>query len=221
MTTYLITGCGRGIGLAMTRALLARGDRVFGSVRTGPAPIQHEHFKLLTFDVCDEHAIRAAAASVQEPINVLVNNAGVIGPQTSKALEVGAADFMEVLEVNVLGPLRVMQCFLSHLRQAKAAKIMTVSSQLGDMKYPGSDRIAYRSSKAAVNKLMQGVASDLARENIAVVITHPGWVRTDMGGTSADLEPEESANGLIEVADALTLETTGRFLNWDGTRRSW
>jgi NAD(P)-dependent dehydrogenase (short-subunit alcohol dehydrogenase family) len=131
------------------------------------------------------------------------------------------AGFAEALDVNVLGPLRVLHAFLPLLRRATAAKVMTISSQLGSTTYPGSDRIAYRTSKAAVNKLMQGVASDLAKEGIAVVITHPGWVRTDMGGAGADLEPEESAIGLIHVVDALTIEKTGRFVNWDGTERPW
>lgn len=221
MTTYLITGCGRGVGLAMTHALLARGDRVLGTLRSGQAPVTHENFRPLTFDVRDEGAIKAAAVHVDEPINVLINNAGIVGPRTSSTLEMDFVGFAEALDVNVLGPLRVLHAFLPLLRRATAAKVMTISSQLGSMTYPGSDRIAYRTSKAAVNKLMQGVASDLAKEGIAVVITHPGWVRTDMGGAGADLEPEESAIGLIHVVDALTIEKTGRFVNWDGTERPW
>lgn len=225
MTTYLITGCGRGIGLAMTNALLARGDRVIGSLRSGPSPVTHENFQQLTFDVSDEAAINAAASSLDEPIDVLINNAGIMGPRTPSALEMDFAGFAEVLDVNVLGPLRVVHAFLPHLRKAAShsgsAKVMTVSSQMGGMTLLGSDRIAYRSSKAAVNKVMQGVTIDLEKEGIAVLLTHPGWVRTDMGGGSAAVSPEESAAGLINVTDALTMETTGRFVNWDGSERPW
>ena len=223
MSTYLVTGCGRGVGLALTRALLARGDRVIGSVRTGNGPVEHERFSTVRFDVRDEDQIKAAAATVDEPIDVLINNAGIIGPQSGSTLDPGFdfAGFAETLDVNVLGPLRVVQAFLPHLRRSKAGKVMAVSSQLGDMTYPGSDRIAYRASKAALNKLMRGVAEDLAPEGIAVVIAHPGWVRTDMGGAGASIEPEESAAGLIDLLDRLTLETTGRFMNWDGTGRPW
>ena len=221
MATYLVTGCGRGIGLAMTKTLLARGERVIGTARDGQPPVAHEAFELLKFDTRDHAAITAAAASVDEPIDVLINNAGIIGPRTNSSLDADFESFAEVLDVNVLGPLRVIQAFLPLLRRATGAKIMTISSQLGGTTFPGTDRIAYRTSKAAVNKVMQCVAADLAKDGIAVVVTHPGWVRTDMGGTGASLSPEESAAGMIKVIDELTIETTGRFMNWDGTERSW
>jgi NAD(P)-dependent dehydrogenase (short-subunit alcohol dehydrogenase family) len=221
VTTYLITGCGRGVGLAMTNALLARGDRVIGSVRGGQSPVAHSNFRQLTFDVRDDAAVTAAADDVDEAIDVLINNAGIMGPRTDSALEMDFVGFAEVLAVNVLGPLRVTHAFLPHLRRGKASKVMAISSQLGSMSYPGSDRIAYRTSKAALNKMMQGLALDLTKEGIAVVVVHPGWVRTDMGGVSADLEVTDSATGIIGVLDALTIATTGRFLNWDGTERPW
>lgn len=221
MITCLVTGCGRGIGLALTTALLARGDRVIGSTRSNDPPLEHERFVPLRFDVRDEGALRAAAASIDEPIDVLINNAGISGPRTASALEMDFPKFAETLDVNVLGPLRVVHAFLPLLRRAKAAKIMTLSSQLGGMTFPGSDRIAYRTSKAALNKVMQGLAEDLAPEGIAVVMVHPGWVRTDMGGARGALSPEESAAGLLEVVDRLTIATTGRFVNWDGSPRPW
>jgi NAD(P)-dependent dehydrogenase (short-subunit alcohol dehydrogenase family) len=81
-----------------------------------------------------------------------------------------------------------------------------------------SDRIAYRASKAAVNKVMQGLATDLEPMGIAVANLHPGWVRTDMGGAAADIDPATSAGGILRIAEGLTLEGTGRFYNWDGSR---
>jgi NAD(P)-dependent dehydrogenase (short-subunit alcohol dehydrogenase family) len=219
--TYLVTGCGRGIGLAMTEELLARGDRVIGSVRGGQAAVEHRNFRQLTFDVRDDAAVKAAAGQVDEPIDVLVNNAGIMGPITGSVLEMDFAGFKDALDVNVLGSLRVTHAFLPHLREANHAKIMAISSQLGSMSYPGSDRAAYRASKAALNKMMQGVALDLEKEGIAVVVVHPGWVRTDMGGKSADLSAKESASALIKILDKLTIKTTGRFMNWDGTERPW
>ncbi len=221
MSTVLITGCGRGVGLAMTKAYLERGDTVLGAMRGDTAPVEHERFKLLNFDVRDEGAIKWAAADIDQPIDILINNAGIIGPVTPNALEMDFPAFADVLDVNVLGPLRVVHAFLPQLRKAKAAKIMTVSSQMGGMTYGGSGRIAYRASKAAVNKVMQGVAEDLAKEGIAVVLTHPGWVRTDMGGSGADISPEDSAAGLMKVIDDLDVSRTGRFMNWNGSERPW
>ena len=221
MTTYLVTGCGRGIGLAVTKALLARGDRVIGSVRGGRAPVDDHNFRRLTFDVRDDDAVRAAAAKLDEAVDVLINNAGIMGPITDAPLETDPEGFADVLAVNVIGPLLVTRAFLPHLRRSGEAKVAAISSQLGGMSHQGSDRIAYRASKAALNKMMQGIAIDLKKEGIASVVLHPGWVRTDMGGQGAALDPTESAEGIIRVLDSLTLETSGRFISWDGTERPW
>ena len=221
MGVYFITGCGRGIGLALARHLLHRGERVIGSLRAGPPPVQHERFRTVTFDVRDQTGIVAAAAGIGEPIDVLVNNAGMAGERTGRASEADVEDFAEVLDVNVLGPLRVTRAFLPLLRRSKHPKVMTLSSQLGSMVFPGTDHVAYCTSKAALNRLMQAVAADLRKDGIPLVIAHPGWVRTDMGGPSAPVSPEESAAGLANLLDNLTIETTGRFMDWDGAERAW
>ena len=221
MTTTLITGCARGIGRALTKALLDRGDRVIGSVRGEASSLEHDRLRVISFDVRDPDAIDAAAATIDEPIDVLVNNAGVMGPTTKSTLEVETGPFADVLDVNVLGPLRVLRAFLPALRKSDAPKVVTVSSQMGSMHYPGFDYVAYRTSKAALNKAMQCAAEELATLGIASVVVHPGWVQTDMGGADAEIGPAESARGVIEVIDALTLETSGRFIDYDGRERAW
>ena len=89
------------------------------------------------------------------------------------------------------------------------------------MGYAKSDRIAYRASKAAVNKVMQGLATDLAPEGISVCLIDPGWVRTDMGGPGATLSPDEVVKGIVAIADGLTLARTGRFIEWTGREREF
>jgi NAD(P)-dependent dehydrogenase (short-subunit alcohol dehydrogenase family) len=221
MSVYVITGCGRGIGLALTKRLLNRGEHVIGSVRKGKPPVEHANFSAVAFDVRDQAAIDRAAAGIAGPVDVLVNNAGIAGPRGSGALEVDVGAFADVLDVNVLGVVRVTQAFLPLLRRSRDAKVMTVSSQLGSMAYPGSDTIAYRTSKAAVNKLMQGMSADLASAGIAAIVAHPGWVRTDMGGRSAPISVEESAAGLLRLLDGLGTGNSGRFMDWDGSERPW
>ena len=221
MTTHLITGVGRGIGLALARNLLDRGDRVIGSVRQGGPPLAHDRFRCLDFDVKDGDALARAARAIDEPIDVLVLNAGMMGPASRSTLDADPDAFVEVLAVNAVAPLRVTQAFLPHLRRRGRGRIVAISSQLGGMTYPGSDRIAYRASKSALNKTMQGLAEDLRSEGIAVLVVHPGWVRTEMGGPNAELEPAESAAGLARLIDDLRLETTGRFLDWNGKPRAW
>lgn len=225
MGTYLITGIGRGIGRELARVLLHRGDRVIGTLRdlSQTLPewsefIAGRQLRLLTLDARDGTSIREAAASIDEPIDVLVNNAGVIGPPRQSTLDMDFDGFLETLNVNTLGPLRVVQAFLPHLRRAKAAKIVTISSRMGSLSYAKSDRIAYRASKAAVNKLVQGLATDLRPEGITAVSVHPGWVQTDMGGSDADISTQDSATGLVALIDRIALEDSGSFFDWQGDR---
>jgi NAD(P)-dependent dehydrogenase (short-subunit alcohol dehydrogenase family) len=228
MTTWLITGANRGIGLAMAAALISRGDRVVAAVRdpfripdllkTAP----RENCVVIGMDVTDQRSVERAAASVKEPVDVLVNNAGVNPPGRQNAVEADLAAFAETLAVNTVAPIRVSQVFLPHLRRSAAPRILTVSSQMGALTTNASSgAMAYRTSKAAVNKAMQCLAADLRAENIPVAVVHPGWVRTDMGGGGADIAPEESAAGLIALCDGLAIEGTGRFYRWDGSVHPW
>lgn len=225
-TTILITGTNRGIGLEMAKQALAKGWTVYGSARgevTDPDAhiCHHPNFHDLQFDVTDHAAVRAAAGAIDAPIDILINNAGIIGPERQSTLDMDFDGFAQTLAVNTLAPLAVSQAFLPHLRRSTSPRIVTVSSQMGRMSYAKSDRIAYRASKAAVNKVMQGLATDLAPVGIAVALVHPGWVRTDMGGAEADIAPAESASGILALAEGLTLEGTGRFYNWDGSPSEW
>ncbi|KCZ85318.1 short-chain dehydrogenase [Hyphomonas adhaerens MHS-3] len=228
MTTILITGANRGIGFDLARAALNKGWQVYGSVRTEAQAEQTaaelgSGFTPLVFDVTDRTAVSAAAASLDAPIDILINNAGTIGPpdadQTTLNMDFGG--FARTLEINTLAPLAVAQAFLPHLRKSENGRILTVSSQMAWMGYAKSDRIAYRASKAAVNKVMQGLATDLAPEGISVCLIDPGWVRTDMGGPGATLSPDEVAKGIVAVADGLTLARTGRFIEWTGREREF
>ena len=226
MTTILITGAGRGIGLALAKEALARGWRVFGSVRGEAEARELEqkfgaNFRALIFDVTDAAAVADAAAAFDEPIDILINNAGVIGPDRQSALDMDFDGLRLTLEVNTLAPLRVTQAFLPHLKRSKNPRVLTISSNMGSLSYASSDHLAYRISKAAVNKAMQGLASDLKPQGVALAVLHPGWVRTDMGGAGADISPQVSAKGMLDVAQGLTLANTGQFLNFDGKTRPW
>jgi NAD(P)-dependent dehydrogenase (short-subunit alcohol dehydrogenase family) len=224
VTTILITGANRGIGLELARQFAARGDQVLPTCRDpGTAKALSDlRVALIALDVADPAAIARLPATLgDQPIDVLINNAGIIGPSRQSTLDMDFDGFARTLAVNTLAPLRVAQAVLPNLRRAKGAKILTITSWMGTMSSQSSDRIAYRTSKAAVNKVMQGLATDLKREGIAVAVAHPGWVRTDMGGSNADIAVEESARGLIGVVDRLTMATTGRFFNIDGRELAW
>lgn len=228
MTNFLITGAARGIGRELVEQALSAGDSVIATVRPGAEkalddllPTAKGRLELLTMDVREPESIARAAAALGAPVDVLINNAGIIGHQPQSLLDMDFDGFADTLNVNTLGPLRVSQCFLKNLRLGNNPRIVTVSSKMGSMSHQSSDRIAYRASKAAVNKVMQGLATELRTEGVAVISMHPGWVRTDMGGQGADISAEESAAGILRVANGLTLEKSGSFINYDGSEIPW
>ena len=221
MATILITGANRGIGLELARQYAAEGHDVIRCMR-GKDKAGEEIGDVLPLDVTDDASVAALAKTLgARPIDLVIANAGVIGPEQQSAQEMDFPGFLATLDANVLGPLRVVQALLPNLRQAHGAKIAVVSSQMGSFASSHANFVAYRASKTAVNKVFQCLASDLKGEGIAVAALHPGWVRTDMGGDGADISAETSAEGIRAVLDGLELERSGRFYAYDGTELAW
>ncbi|WP_249691684.1 SDR family oxidoreductase [Stappia sp. WLB 29] len=229
-STLVLTGANRGIGLELARRFLAAGGwRIHAGCRApghaeALADLAAAHPDRLTIhalDVTDGASVAALAQALGEtPVDVLLNNAGVLNPHQSLD-DLDFAAWEHELQVNTLAPMRMALALRPQLRRAATPRIVTISSQMGSLARPRSGSYAYRSSKAAVNKAMQGLAVDLQDEGICVVVMHPGWVRTDMGGSSAEIDPQESAAGIFSVATGLTLADTGRFLQWNGEEHSW
>ncbi len=221
MATYLVTGVNRGIGRALVDGLLARGHKVIGTTRDGKAPVEHANFQVIACDITDTHAVRQAAEAIAQPIDVLIQNAGVFGPRPQELADLAPDDFLDVLNANVVGPWRVVQAFLPHLQRSGQGRVLMISSGMGRFSGSSQGAPAYRASKAALNKLVQTFAHDLKRDGIAIVACHPGWVRTDMGGAGAEIDAKVSADGLIQLAENLHLSGTGRFMDWTGHTQDW
>jgi NAD(P)-dependent dehydrogenase (short-subunit alcohol dehydrogenase family) len=230
MSTILITGAGRGIGLALAEAFAEREDRVIATVRDpvrieGLASAMARHpasIEVHRLEVTDPASIAALAARLEgRPIDVLINNAGSLGPARQSSLDMDFEGWIDTFRVNTLAPLAVSQALLPNLRLGEHPKILTISSGMGSMGSQQSDRLAYRSSKAAVNKVMQGLGTDLRDEGIAVSVCHPGWVKTDMGGEAADISPEMSAAGITRIVDHMSLSRSPAFHVWDGGFMPW
>ncbi len=206
MPNVLITGANRGIGKALVTEALRRGSVVYAAMRNiGDADFPGDHggrLHLLALDVTSDASVKAAAAALTTPLELIINNAGISGPQTPAASTTDFDGFLQTLDVNTVGPLRVANAFMPHLKQGKSPKLVTITSGMGELN-TSSDWTPYRVSKVGVNKLMRALATDLKSAGIAVAMLCPGWVRTRMGGPSASISPEESAKGLF-YSDRLT-----------------
>lgn len=225
----VITGANRGIGLELVRQYLARGDSVHAGVRTpersGELAALVEpsggRLRIHACDVAHETSVRSFAVGVTEPVDVLINNAGVRSrPDELEGLDL--EDAARTFQVNALGMLRVTHALLPMLRHSRGAKIANISSGLSSIQDNTSGgAYGYRMSKAALNMASRSLAHDLKEQGIVTVVLSPGWVQTDMGGADAPTPVNESVAGLIGVIDRLTAQDNGGFLNFRGERIAW
>lgn len=227
MPTVLVTGAGRGLGLQFVRQYAAEGWTVLAACR---APERAEDVaavagavERLVLDVTDPASVAAlAAALINRPLDLLVNNAGIYGPRNQDVGTTDYAAWAEVLAVNLLGPMRMVEALLPNLERGAQKKIALVSSKMGCIadNQSGGD-VIYRSSKAALNMLGKCLAIDLRGPGMTSVLLHPGWVRTDMGGPTAPLDAEASVAGMRKVIARATPADSGRFFSYDGTELPW
>lgn len=225
MATVLITGANKGIGLQLATQYAQAGHKVIACCRN---PDSADELKAVAGDVevkglvVGDDASAAALGSSLEgvTIDVLINNAGAVGPamdqQTLTTLD--TEGWLDAFNVNTLGPVRVLQALLPNLKASDGAKVMTVTSQYGAISFDMPAVYAYSTSKAAINKFMRMAALELGKEGILVGLVHPGWVQTDMGGPTADLTPAESAAGIIGVIEKM--DGSG-FWKWNGEEHAW
>ena len=227
MPSVLITGANRGLGLEFTRQYAADGWRVFAACRD-PAGARdlaavEGDVSAETLDVDDGPQVAALANKLSgQPIDVLINNAGIYGPKGVTRDTVVYDAWGQVFRTNAMSPLAVSAAFAANVAQGGQKKIITLSSIMGSIaENDSSGDFIYRSSKAAVNAVMKSLAGDRKSEEITVVVLHPGWVRTDMGGPDASIEAPESVTGMRAVIAGLKESDSGRFLNYDGTEIPW
>ena len=228
MPTVAITGAARGIGFELAKQHLAAGDRVFALARdpSNAAALNDlaagsgGKLTVHAMDVAHAASVKAGAADTgSDPIDVLYNVAGVSGHRAPELESLDEDTWDALFAIMVKGPLHVLQAFLPRLHSG--AKVINVSSQIGASTWPYGGFYAYASSKAALNRLMRSVATDLKPRGIVVGLVHPGYVQTDMGGAQAEITPQESAEGLRSLAAGWTIDQTGDFFDWNGKRREW
>ena len=227
MPTVMITGASRGLGLEFVRQYAAQDWCVIATCRT-PADADalaevKGTVEVHPLDVADHATIEVLARVLDgQAIDLLINNAGIYGPRPG---DLGAIDYHawgKVVEVNVMGPLKVAELFTEHVARSGLKLMVAISSRRGSIADNDSGgAYIYRSSKAALNAVMKSLSVDLKARGIAVVAFHPGWVATDMGGAGAALDAPESVTAMVKAIAALGPEDGGRFINYDGTEVPW
>ena len=232
MPTILVTGSNRGLGLEWVRQCAARGWRVVATCRDPESAAdlyalasQYPGVSLHRLDVTSADQIADLAALLQDDAqDLLINNAAVYFEHWGQD-PIGRIDFdawQETFRVNTLGPVRVTEAFLPHLARGERALVVAISSDMGSIAGITTPRnYAYRSSKAALNAAMHGLALELRPRGIGALLLHPGWVRTRMGGSEAATAPEQSVGRMLALVDGFTLAMSGELLRHDGTRVPW
>jgi len=228
METVVITGANRGIGLGLVQVFLAKEARVIAACRH-PAQAQalqtlakSTALEILPLDVTDEASVTNFIASLAgKPIDILINNAGTLGGEQQSASIMDYDAWAQAFAINTIAPFRLTVGLLANLKQSPRPRVISVSSMMGSLAGEGAGHYAYRSSKAALNKVMRGLAVDLKPDGVLVCPIHPGWVKTDMGGANAAITVAQSAEGIYKLIDTLTAENSGRFLTWEGEELPW
>ena len=226
MPTVLITGASRGIGLEFARSFAVDGWEVHACCRNPDKASKLKKIggKIAThrLDVTDGLRVASLARELSEtPIDLLINNAGLLGA-SSGFCGTDYDDWLDVLKVNTLAPLRMAERFAAHVAASGGKQIANISSVMGSIAETGEGgRYVYRTSKAALNMVTKALSLDLTDKGITVVSFHPGWVQTDMGGEEAAVAPKDSVAGMRRILERLTPAQSGRFFHFEGHELPW
>jgi NAD(P)-dependent dehydrogenase (short-subunit alcohol dehydrogenase family) len=247
--TVLITGANQGIGLEFAKQYAARGWTVIATHRRDKTPdelaklvAKYPKVRVERMDVSDHQQIEALGAKLKgQPIDILLNNAGIIRtdpldkPNSNANQKFGTLDYKlldEFIHVNVAGPLKIAEVFIDNVKASKQKKIVAISSKAGMVSQPPfmpngaptPDHYWYRISKTALNSAMRLLSSQFQADGVTVVMFHPGGVQVESFGNfklPGAVSPEVAIGKMIKTIDTVTIKDTGRFLENDGRDHPW
>ena len=231
MPTILITGANRGLGLEFARQYAADGWEIITINRRSSneldALANKYPIQVLSADLVDDDSLRAAVTNIeQDAVDLLINNAGTMGDGSFEATgfdyqafgTFNRDEWLRVFDINICTPMALAELLVDKLAAADAGVVVTLSSMLGSNTLNSmGNSYPYRASKSAVNSIMKSMGINLRDRGITCIAMHPGWVRTDMGGSAADIDPADSIRGMRETIARLTIDDTGRFLTREGS----
>lgn len=227
--TIVISGANRGIGLELTRQALAAGHKVIAGARdpkkskelSAMAAEAGGKLRVLPLDITSDESVKRFVKDIGvDHIDLLINNAGMYSDRDGKASQVSPEVVMETLSTNAVGTIRVTQALLPLVKKSAHPRIANTASLMGSITdNSGGGSVAYRMSKTALNMYTKTLSVD--EPSIAAVALHPGWVKTDMGGDNAPVEPKTSAEGILKIVLKASKKESGKFFNYDGKELPW
>tara|TARA_B100001142_G_scaffold50451_1_gene47734 strand:- start:3091 stop:3768 length:678 start_codon:yes stop_codon:yes gene_type:complete len=225
MGVAVVTGANRGLGAEWVHQLLEDGWEVYASYRTEVGRLStfdNPNLTIHQLDVQSNSSVEIFAENAPSQIDLLINNAGVADGRWRNLTEIDDVWALEVIDINALGPVRVVKALYEKMNHESLTKIGMVSSLMASIDDCHMGRsYAYRASKTALNMFTVAMKKEAVEDNIAFVILHPGWVKTDMGGDRAPVEIPDSVSGMREVLTSRTLENSGQFVQFDGQLLPW
>lgn len=226
MKNVLITGAGRGIGLALVNEFVRNDYKVIGTYRDASSAQellklakQNPAISVVVADVSNSSTLKVLSSELKRigSLDILINNSGVIGDRGRSLAELDMEKLEAVLQVNTYGPIRISQLALPFMKSGTVAQISSLMGSIADNGSGGY--YDYRISKAALNMFNSCLSKEFP--NITCLALHPGWVQTDMGGAGASVAVNDCAKGLYQVITSAKLKQSGRFFDYQGKELPW
>lgn len=225
MKNILITGANRGIGLKFTEILSAN-NNIYATARdiTNADDLKKfDNTELLELDLLNKDSIKSFCSELKDiPLDMIINNAGIFQDEQMEETILDPELWLDEIMINAIGPVVLSQKLKENIMSGNDKKIIFISSQMGsiDDNYSGGYYF-YRTSKSALNSAAKSLSIDWKADGISVLMLHPGWVRTDMGGSNAKLDIDTSVSKMLDVINSLDMGKTGTFLNYEGKKLEW
>ena len=223
--TVFITGANRGIGLALAQNFSNAGFSVIGTARKPQqaAELKETGARVEQLDVTDQASVDAMAQRLGgTSIDILINNAGIVGGESKDMASLDVDDMQWVLNVNTLGPVRVTKALFPNVLSSERKMVVNISSMMGSMELnTWGCCLGYRASKAALNSFNQTLSVEYGKQGMVFVVLHPGYVKTDMNKGAGNITTAVSADGLFKVISELDASDNGGFYDFSGKPMPW
>lgn len=218
MPTVLITGANRGIGLEFATQYSIAGWKVIAAARHSSPELDALGVRVDALDLSDPEAVAQFPSRIAGPLDLFIANAGTNQPMSTDGAA-NARSWETMMMVNAIAPFQIAEALLS--RMAPGGKMIAVSSGMGSIGDNGGGWIPYRTSKAALNMAWSCLAIEARSSDIACVLLSPGWVKTRMGGSGAEITSEQSVTAMRALIERLSIDDSGKFLRRNGSHLSW